>query len=242
MSPTKNWVVALGLGGEVLGVEHGAPPEWFGERLHERIGIPAALGDAARAVTRAARRGAALALARVEVPDLDATIELVVVPAAGLSRRATDVSALLRSSVAALERQARALDIAFSVTTSPDVPNALVLDPEKIAWAISALAGNAMRYARCGTRHMPGGRIAVSASCDADRGELVVVVQDDGPGIPAEVLARLFRGASSVPHATGLALTVVRDVVTAHGGSLELTTSTDEADSGTTVTLRLPLD
>jgi signal transduction histidine kinase len=241
VNPTRSWVVVLGCGGEVLGAEHGAPPEWIGATLHDRPGVPAALRDAARALTLLVLRGGTLARARVDVPELDASVELVAVPAVGLHRTPTDVRALLPYSVAALERQARALDVGLSVTIDPDVPAALVLDPEKIAWAVSALAGNAMRYVRRGTRHMPGGSIAVTASRDAERGELLLVVEDDGPGIPAQVVERMFQRAPGAPHATGLALTVVRDIVTAHGGSMELATSTDEADHGTTVTVRIPI-
>src|SRR6185437_16857778 len=97
-----------------------------------------------------------------------------------------------------------------------------------------------MRYVRCGTRQMPGGSISVTASRDAARGELRVVVEDDGPGIPAGVEANLFRRAPGAPFTTGLALKVVHDVVEAHGGSMELTSSTAEDDHGTTVELRIP--
>jgi signal transduction histidine kinase len=239
VSPTKSWIVVLGAGGEVLGVEHGAPTEWVGATLHDRAGVPAPLREAARSAAGAARSGAGtLTRARVEVPELDATVELVAVVAVGLHRTATDLRALLRYSVAALERQARALDVALGVTVDAGVPATIFLDPEKIAWAVSALAGNAMRYVRRGTRHLPGGSIAVAARCEA--GALVVVVEDDGPGIPADVVDRLFQRAPGAPHATGLALTVVRDIVAAHGGSLKITTSTEEPEQGTTVTIRIP--
>ena len=222
-------------------MEQGAPPGWLGTTLADRADVPAALREAARALAERARRGGTLARAEVEAPDLDAAITLCAVPAVGLRRTATDVRALLGYAVTALDRQARALDIGLSVTIDPDVPATLVLDPEKIAWAISALAGNAMRYVRRGTRHMPGGSIAVTAARDAERGEILLVVEDDGPGIPAQVVERMFQRAPGAPHATGLALTVVRDIVMAHGGSMELASSTDEADQGTRVTVRIPI-
>jgi signal transduction histidine kinase len=222
-------------------VEQGAPPEWLGATLPDLAAAPAALRDAARAVAARARHGETLARARVEVPELDAVIELSAVPAVGLHRTATNVRALLDHAVATLDKQARALDVGLSVTVHPDVPVTISIDPEKVAWAVSALAGNAMRYVRRGTRHMPGGSIAVTAGRDAERGELLLLVEDDGPGIPGAVVERMFRRVDGAPHATGLALTVVRDIVVAHGGSMELASSTDEDDHGTTVTLRLPL-
>src|SRR5262249_29296468 len=141
----------------------------------------------------------------------------------------------------ALERQAQALDVDLRVTTEPDVPRALFLDPEKIAWALTTLVGNSMRYVRRGTRRLPGGSIALTASFDSAGGELVVVVVDDGPGIAPEIVRRLFERAPGAPHATGLALTVVRDIVTAHGGSMDLATSTHDIDHGTTITVRVPV-
>jgi signal transduction histidine kinase len=241
VTPTKRWVVALGLGGEVIGASQGAPPAWAGAVLHEGEGVPAALRDAARAVVAAARRGDAPARESVDVPELDAAVELVALPAIGLRRTATDVRALLRHALEALGRQARALDVGLTVTADPDVPAAVVVDPEKIAWAVSALAGNAMRYVRRGTRHLPGGTITVTASLDAERGDLLLAVEDDGPGIPPEAVERMFQRAPGAPHAPGLALSVARDIVASHGGSLELTSSTDELDHGTTVTVRLPI-
>jgi signal transduction histidine kinase len=239
---TKSWVVALGTDGEVLAVEQGAPATWVGAPLADRSEVPPPLRDAARAVVTAALRGEGeIARERVDVPELDATVEIVAAPAIVLRRVTTDVRALLHQAVAALDRQARALDVGLSVSAAEDVPAALFIDPEKIAWAVSALVGNAMRYVRRGTRQMPGGSVAVTARQDRSPGSLVIAVEDDGPGIPPEVAARLFQRAPGAPLATGLALMVVRDIVTAHGGSLALASPIDLVDHGTTVTITLPI-
>jgi signal transduction histidine kinase len=235
----KIWVVALSGSGEVLAAD-GAVASWVGAELAEISGVPAPIREAAREVVRAVRRGAGAARARVDVDELDATIDLVGVAAVGLHRMPTDVRALLNYATLALERQAHALDVELTVEADEDVPRALMLDPEKIAWAVSALVGNSMRYVRRGTRQKPGGTVAVRVSFDGSASELVVVVADDGPGIAPEVQARLFRRAPGAPHATGLALTVVRDIVAAHGGSMQLASSIDEIEHGTTVTVRIP--
>jgi signal transduction histidine kinase len=240
VSRTKTWVLALGADGEVLGATPGAPAAWLGARLEDRA-VPEPVRDAARAVVAAARKGGgALAKAVVDVAELDATVELVAVPAVGLHRIPTDVHAILRYAMTALERQARALDVELGMTADPGVPAAILLDPEKIAWAVSALVGNAMRYVRHGTRQMPGGSISVTASLDEAAGDLVITVADDGPGIAAELRGRLFHRAPGAPLATGLALVVVRDIVAAHGGSLDLESSTGALDHGTTVRIRIP--
>jgi signal transduction histidine kinase len=236
-----SWLVVLGPSGEVLGTAGGAPEGWVGAALEACKGAPAAVQAAAREVVAEVRGGAAVVRRLVEVPELGVTVEVVAVAAVGLHRADTDVRALVRYAVAALERQARALDVGLTVTVDPGVPASVAVDPEKIAWAISALAGNSMRYVRRGTRHMPGGSIAVTVGRDAEREHLLLVVEDDGPGIPAPVLEQLFLRRPGAPFVTGLALKVVRDVVEAHGGSMELCSATDEDEHGTTVTVRIPI-
>ncbi len=170
VSVSDIWLAALSPSGEVLGVGGGAPEGWVGAALDGRKGVPAPVQEAARAVVAEVRGGRAVARRAVEVPELGASVELVAVAAVGLHRAATDVRALLRVAVAALDRQARALDVGLTVTVEPDVPDRIDVDAEKIAWAVATLVGNAMRYVHRGTRQMPGGSISVTASRDAARG------------------------------------------------------------------------
>jgi signal transduction histidine kinase len=239
---TKSWIVTIGAGGEVLGLDDSAPSTWLGAAINADDGVPPSLRDAARALLSEARsRGGSLVRRTVDVVELEATVELIAMPALGLRRSPTDVRALLHYAMTALQRQAHALDLELTVAVEPDVPHAVEIDPEKMGWAVTALVGNAMRFVRRGTRQMPGGSIAVRASRDGTTpNDVLIVVEDDGPGIPPSLVERLFKRAPGAPHATGLALTVVRDILEAHGGSLSLATSTDEFDHGTTVTLRLP--
>ena len=63
-----------------------------------------------------------------------------------------------------------------------------------------------------------------------------IVVRDDGDGIPAELLPRVFDRFVNGPDSpgSGLGLAIVRDIVEAHGGSVSATSSpgrgTDDAD------------
>ena len=70
----------------------------------------------------------------------------------------------------------------------------------------------------------PGGRIAVTVE-PAAGGMLEVTVEDDGPGVEPETLARatdLFFSTKDPGKGTGLGLAIVHNVVDTHGGSLEL--------------------
>ena len=90
---------------------------------------------------------------------------------------------------------------------------------------------NALAHART------GGTIRVDGT--AEGAFILITVHDDGTGIPAELLPRVFdrfvKGTTST--GSGLGLAIVRDVVEAHGGSVSATST--ETD-GTSITLKLP--
>jgi len=160
------------------------------------------------------------------------------VDAIPLNRTLTDLPGLLGGTVETLRQQAAALDVSLSVEAAPGLPRVRV-DAEKIAWAVATLVGNALRYVRCGTRRLPGGSIRVILRAEA--GAVVIAVEDDGPGIPPEKVARLFLRGAGVTHGTGLALMLIQDVLVAHGGSVDVESHTDAFASGTTVSMRIPL-
>jgi signal transduction histidine kinase len=150
-----------------------------------------------------------------------------------------DVAALLRSSLAPLIRQAKEDQIELRVETLGNVPQ-LVVDPEKLAWGIATLVGNALRYVRRGSAVSAGGSVLVHIVNDDSAPDVAIAVQDDGPGIPEEKLPYLFERRSGAPHAEGLALSLVRDIVSAHGGRIEVESRTDGEERGTSITIFLP--
>jgi signal transduction histidine kinase len=105
--------------------------------------------------------------------------------------------------------------------------------------AVTALVGNALRYLAHGTRQRPRGSITVMACYDAKQSQVVLDVRDDGPGIVEEIAGRLFmhddpRGPG------GLALLLVHDILTAHGGGATVRSSTRPGESGTIISLTIP--
>jgi signal transduction histidine kinase len=166
-------------------------------------------------------------------------VALEVLDAIPLRRTDADIRQLIASSLGPLREQARAFDVTLATTIDDDVPARVSVDRAKVAWAIAAVVGNALRYVRHGSQRMPGGSIAVHVSYDGRKGAVALDVQDDGPGIPADRLRRLqtdVEGASDA--ALGLAL--VRDVLAAHGGTLDVASSTAGLSRGTTVRFTLP--
>jgi two-component system OmpR family sensor kinase len=80
------------------------------------------------------------------------------------------------------------------------------------------LLENALRHTDPGT--------AVEATVERVNGEVVLSVEDDGPGIPPElhdkVFERFFRGAGDRSGSSGLGLAIVRAVARSHGGTVSL--------------------
>jgi len=129
--------------------------------------------------------------------------------------------------------QARERDIRLTCEVPDDLP-AVRADPNKIAWVLSNLVSNAIRYVQ------DGGKIAVSAE---QVGTWVHVhVADDGKGIPEEYHARVFDkfiqvDQGAVGGGTGLGLAISKEIVRAHRGLIWVDSCPGE---GSTFTFTLP--
>lgn len=115
-------------------------------------------------------------------------------------------------------------------------PAPVLGDGDRLHQVVGNLLANCARHCR------PGDQVQVQVLVEAEEGEVVLVVQDTGPGIPAQAQPRVFdryvrAGEDGVP-GSGLGLAVVREFVVAHGGRVELSS---ELGRGTSVTVRLPL-
>jgi two-component system, OmpR family, sensor kinase len=91
-------------------------------------------------------------------------------------------------------------------------------------------------------RHTPPGtEINVSTATNAD-GQVELVVEDNGPGVPPELASTLFerfvRGAGDRGGSFGLGLAIVHAVAVSHGGSVHLEQGSE--DKGARFVVRLP--
>jgi NtrC-family two-component system sensor histidine kinase KinB len=109
----------------------------------------------------------------------------------------------------------------------------VMADPDRIDLALSNLLTNAVR-------HGPPDRPVRVRARRVDDG-VRIEVQDDGPGIAAEFQPRLFekfyRVPGSAPGGAGLGLSIVRDVVEAHGGKVGVQSA---PGAGATFWIELP--
>jgi len=112
-------------------------------------------------------------------------------------------------------------------------------DLDRLAQVVSNLLTNAAKYTE------PGGRITVRGRQEA--GTVALTVADDGIGIPAEVLPRIFdsfvQDRQAIDRARGglgLGLTIVKSLVSLHDGSV--TAESAGPGQGASFTVRLPLE
>lgn len=147
-----------------------------------------------------------------------------------LHREPIDVAVLVNETLDAFSAEARAGGVRLTEHIGAGVPP-LDADPGRMRGVLGNLVGNALAHTRA------GGMIRVEGV--ASDGWVMLTVRDDGTGIPADLLPRIFDRFVKGPSSTGsgLGLAIVRDVVEAHGGSVSATST--EAD-GTAITLRLP--
>lgn len=147
------------------------------------------------------------------------------------SREAVDVRALVAETVRLMnhdfERNAVVVEQHF-----PPRLRAVRADPQQIQQVLVNLFTNALHAMQPG-----GGTLAVSAH----EGQNVVYidVRDTGPGVPEEIIDRIFDPFFSTKKTgTGLGLSVSFNIVRAHGGDLTVDSAPGH---GATFTLRLPI-
>jgi two-component system phosphate regulon sensor histidine kinase PhoR len=110
-------------------------------------------------------------------------------------------------------------------------------DEGRLQQVLTNLVDNAIKYGRA------NGTVGVGGH-GTDDGKAEVFVRDDGPGIPAEALERVFERFYRVDKArsrdqggTGLGLSIVKHIVQSHGGEVW---ATSEMGKGTTFFFTLP--
>jgi signal transduction histidine kinase len=151
-----------------------------------------------------------------------------------LERERVDLGEVLERSARVFALQARERGVTFETAVVPEADLRLTGDATKLTWALSNLIANALRYTP------RGGRVSLAATAGNETVRLSV--SDTGPGIPLAARERIFerfvQGADGgEPGAAGLGLSIVRDIVQAHGGRIFLES---EEGRGSRFTLELP--
>lgn len=122
------------------------------------------------------------------------------------------------------------------VLDAPIDPGESVGDPDQLEHAITAILSNAIDYAPTTTR--------VDLIVRASDGCWSLKVRDQGPGIPDEVQASIFRPYFTTRKGgTGIGLALVQRIVDQHHGLIEVQSPwNDDSTPGTAFLMRIPVD
>ncbi len=138
-----------------------------------------------------------------------------------LKLEAVDIARLANMSVKAVEQKAKDRGVSVHAVVDQDMP-LVQADSQKIAWALGQLLDNAIKFT-------PNeGRVVLSVQCET--GNLVIVsVNDTGIGIPQARMDEIFEPFHQLDNSptrkyggTGIGLSLVRQIVEAHGSMLEV--------------------
>jgi CheY-like chemotaxis protein/two-component sensor histidine kinase len=197
--------------------------------LHQGDGNPAAKEWAWEVVNRQVRYLGRLVDGLLDVSRVTrgrVTLQREMVDLAALVRRVADASRPLFDK----RRHRWAVRL-------PAEPVHVVGDPLRLEQVLANLLDNAARYTP------PGGRIDVTVKADGD--DAVIVVKDNGVGIPAALLPKVFdlftqsdRGLQRTEGGLGIGLTLVKRLVEMHGGTIMA--ASDGPGTGSAFTTRLP--
>jgi two-component system NtrC family sensor kinase len=143
---------------------------------------------------------------------------------------------LLSKMVAEGVELAKARNIGGEVTIKTNIPDELTVmgDESKLKRVIMNLVNNAEDALVA--NKVAGAAIDISARSESDLVHLII--RDNGPGIPADIITSLFDPfvTRHKTNGTGLGLAIVKQYITAHGGSVTVTN-----ENGASFHLTLPL-
>jgi PAS domain S-box-containing protein len=144
----------------------------------------------------------------------------------------------LQAAVEAVRPLVREREQGLDVDIAPEID--ILADQARLTQIVANLLNNASKYTQT------GGQIRLKASATGDRQEWVeIVVSDNGPGIDADLLPRIFdlfsQGTTTLDRSRGglgIGLSLVKRLVELHGGRIRATSP--GAGMGATFTVCLP--
>lgn len=148
-----------------------------------------------------------------------------------------DLSLTLKRVVG--ELQPLADNRGLKLTLGPLESTELEGDPSGLPDALHQLVENALIF------NNPGGKVDISARYGRDRKSVVIVIEDDGPGIERHELDKIFHPFYQVADVNtrtveglGIGLSLARRTIESHGGTLVLQSA---VGAGTVATVTLPV-
>ena len=140
---------------------------------------------------------------------------------------ATDILDLVAHVATLVSADADKQQIDIQIEVASDLP-AMIVDPDQVTQALLNLLLNAIEAAA------PGGRIDLRARQTADDKALAILVEDDGPGIAADLREKIFEPFFTTrEQGTGLGLAMVRKIAENHDGRVTVESPPPAKSRGT---------
>ena len=144
------------------------------------------------------------------------------------------VGDIIAASIKTLAPRAEHAGITLSSSVQSDLP-LIEADSDKLSWVFNSLIDNALKYIR------GAGKVHIDAVASGE--SVMILVKDNGPGIPEAYLNKVFdrfmRADEDIEVAgTGIGLAMVKEIVERHGGSV---TCVSPPGEGATFILTLPV-
>jgi signal transduction histidine kinase len=151
-----------------------------------------------------------------------------------LDRAPTEIDTWLEEVLA---EQAVPADILLE--RSLEAKNEVAVDRDRFRQVVLILVNNALQALKDPAwRPVEGHRRRIAVRAESVGPEVRISITDNGPGIPTDVLPRIFEPLFTTKgFGVGLGLPIARRIVEQHGGAIGVTSAPGE---GTTVTIRLP--
>lgn len=164
-----------------------------------------------------------LDLATIDAGELELALEQV------------EVRDVINSAISGVQERAARAGLTIDIAIAEDTQSFKV-DAARLRQILSNLLSNAVGFSR------DGGEVRVT--CFTEESNVVFQVEDQGVGISQEAQENVFErfvsdGQGSKHRGAGLGLSITKELVELHGGSVSLESI---AGSGTTVTVRFPIN
>ena len=153
-----------------------------------------------------------------------------------LNRSPVHLNDWLVSTLSPWEAAAHQKGLTWAVDASPGLP-IVRMDPDRMAQAIGNILSNAMKFTPAGGK--------VSTTIQTADSQLLIQIEDDGPGIPLNEQEKIFqpfiRGSQGrrIVEGMGLGLSIAREIILAHGGEIKLEST---PGMGSRFILEMPVD
>ena len=189
--------------------------------------LPGAVRDnSLQLIHQETNRIARLVSALLDLSRLETTAEL--------ERRPVDLLLIAEEAIADVILVAEARQIAISLQADTGLARVLA-DADKLKQVFLNLLDNGVKYGRSGDK--------ISVNLQKQPGAVHIIIQDTGPGIPAEHLShvgqRLYRARTDV-EGSGLGLALVSEILRCHQSELNIESRAEGEETGTAVSFTLP--